>query len=194
MALKDGRFYASFRNARARAIAPTFVENSPNCYNTRSPERTANNLVTLTAAGVNVAVNLFIVTGLVRLNDTVGIFEDVTNVADIEDVYLDIYDGTIATPITLDDAVVCDGANLNSALVKVDDSTGKIVFMNADQVRKEETTKNSNLDPVLINAKNGVTTYVRMIYTNTDTNLNCQIRWYVDWRSFCGSGGELVAV
>ena len=150
--------------------------------------------VTLTAAGDPVAVNLFEFTGLVRINNIVGVFMDVTEVTDIEEVRLDAYDGINSPDITLAAGVVCDGAILGSSIVKVDDASGALVFLDADQVRLEETSKQQSLDPFILNAKEGVTNYIRMLYKNADTNLDCAITWFLEWRSFCGAGGGVTAV
>jgi len=195
--MRDGLFRASFIDARTRPIPvldADHEENSPDCFNVRENGRIENKLVTLTAAGNPVEVNLFEVTGLVRLNQIVGIFEDVTNVVDIDDVRLDVTDGVHDTVITSAAGVVCDAATVNASLVKIDDATGALVFLNADEARIEETNKHSNLDPVMINAENGGTSYVRMLYKNVDTNLNCKIRWYAEWRSYHGDTGLLVPV
>lgn len=68
------------------------------------------------------------------------------------------------------------------------------MFLNANQVRTHEAVKQSVLEPIALQQKSGVTTYLRMKYKNVDTNLNCQIRWYAEWRSLCGSPGVMAAV
>jgi len=195
MALVDAAFRASFKDARARTIATTYDADSPDCFDARDPGRQAVKLVTLTAAGNPVYVDLFQFTGLIRLNNITGIFEDVTNVDDLEELGLDVWDGAVAVAITAVGAAdMCDGATLHSALAKVDDATGALEFMDADQVRIVETNKHSNLDPVLLNTLDGVTCYVRLRYKNTDTNLNCQIMWRAGYRSYAGqSGGTFAA-
>jgi len=189
--LIDATFAASYKNARARSMTAEFDTNSPNCYNVRSPGRITEKLVTLTASGNPVFTNLFIVTGLVRLNDIIGIFMDVTNVVDIENVSLDTTDAGVSPPLTLAAGPVCDGATLGSSLVKIGAADVALAFMNGDQVRVEETTKRQNLDPILINAKYGTTTYIRLLYKSV-ANLNCQIRFQAEWRSYCGSTGLVV--
>ena len=189
MSVRDGLFSASFKDARTKGVTCPSDNSSPNCFNARSAGFYEEKLVTLTGDGDPVAVNLFTIEGLVRINQVVGVFEDVTNVADIEEVRLDVYDGTNDEVITLAAGVVCDGVTVGAALAKVDDASGALVLLDADQIRIDETTKRDNLDPVLVNGKNGATNYLRMLYKNADTNLNCQIRWYVEWRTFCGNTG-----
>jgi len=187
--MRDALFGASYKHARSLAGAETWESGSPDCFDSRNPGKQKSKLVTLTAAGDPVAVNLFSFTGLIRLNEISGTFVDVTNVADIEEVRLDVWDGANSVPITLASGVVCDGATINSSIVKIDDATGALVFLDADQIRIDETNKRSNLDPVLLNGKDGVTNYIRMLYKNVDTNLNCQIMWRASYRSYAGQCG-----
>ena len=191
MPMRDGLFSGSFKYARARAIDTVFDTNSPNCYNARGSGSMASKLAAV--AGATSAVNLFLVTGLVRLLNFVAIFEDVTEVTDIDDVHLDVWDGA-STDLTLATAPNCSGVIVNSALIKADDATGALILMDSAAASIEDTTKQQNLNPVLINAKQGTATYIRLNWVNADTNLNCQIRCYAEWRSFCGSGGTIVAV
>lgn len=195
MATREALFAASFKDARARPMLVASPDpNSPNCFNIRSAGRMESKAVTLTAHGDPVAVNLFTITGAVKILNVFGIFEDVMNVDDIEEVRLDVYDGTVAVVLSLAAGVICDGAVLGSQIAKVDDSAAALAFLNADQVRINEVTKHVILDPVMVNAKNGGTTYLRMLYKNADEALDCAVRWYVEWRALCGSTGDVSPV
>ena len=189
--MRNALYDSSYKRARARAIANPYTINSPNCYDARGSGIQTSKLVAV--AGATSAVNMFLVTGLVRLLNFVAIFEDVTEVTEIEGVHLDVWDGA-STDLTLEAVVVCDGVVVNSALVKADDATGALILMDSANAAIEDTTKQQILDPVLINAKQGTATYIRLNWVNADTNLDCGIRCYAEWRSFCGSGGTLTAV
>lgn len=165
--------------------------NSPTCSSKRGAGIQVSKLIAV--AGATSAVNMFLVSGLTRLLNFVAIFEDVTNVVDITAVHLDVWDGA-STDITLAAGVDCSGVIVNSALVKADDATGALILMNSANASIEDTTKQQILDPGPINAKEGTATYLRFNWTNADTNLDCQVRCYAEWRSFCGGAGEIVAV
>ena len=191
MPARGGLFRKSYQDARSRGIDNPFDVNSPNCYDARGSGDMASKLAAV--AGATSAVNLFLVTGLVRLLNFVAIFEDVTEVTDIDDVHLDVWDGA-STDLTLATNPDCSGVTLNSALIKADDATGALILMDSANAAIEDTTKQQNLTPVLINAKEGTATYIRLNWVNADTNLDCQIRCYVEWRTFCGTDGNLTAV
>ena len=188
------RFASSYEYARAQPIANPFNVNSPNCYNARGAGNQVTKEVTLTAAGDPVVTNLFQVTGFVELYRIFGKFIDVTNVADIEEVSLVFDDGGVTVPLTLAAGVVCDGAALNSVLLKVDAATAAIHFMNADQVRVYEVSKQDIQPPASLSADNGADSFIQMLYKSAEpTDLNCQIRWYAEWRTLCGGLGSVVA-
>lgn len=192
----DGLFGPSFIEARRLAMSVNdWAMNSPNCFDARGAGRLVTKLVTLTADGDPVAVNLFTVTGHIKLFSLFAVFEGVTNVDDIEEVRFDVYDGTVAAVLTLAGGVVCDGVTANSILMKVDDASNALTLMDADQVRIYESSKNDIVQPTSVNAKNGVTTYLRLLYKNADESLNCQVRVYAEYRALCGhTTGLLVPV
>ena len=189
--MRNALFDKSYKHARARPIANPYIINSPNCYDSRGSGIQASKLIAV--AGATSAVNMFLVTGLVRLLNFVAIFTDVTEVTDIDDVHLDVWDGA-STDLTLATAPDCSGVTLNSALIKADDATGALILMDSANAAIEDTTKQQILDPVLINAKEGTATYIRFNWVNADTNLDCELMCYAEWRSFCGAGGTITAV
>lgn len=189
--MRDGLFRESFKDARAQSITPAFATNSPNCYNARGAGNQVSKLIAV--AGATSAVNVFLVTGLVRLLNFVAIFTDVTEVTDIDDVHLDVWDGA-STDLTLATAPDCSLVTLNSALIKADDATGALILMDSANASIEDTTKQQNLNPVLINAKQGTATYIRFNWVNADTNLDCEVMCFAEWRTFCGVSGTVTAV
>jgi len=187
----DALYDPSYKHARARPISNPYTVNSPNCYNARGSGIQTSKLIAV--AGVTGAVNMFLVTGLVRLLNFVAIFTDVTDVDDIDGVHLDVWDGA-STDITLAAGVDCASVIVNSALIKADDATGALIKMDSANAAIEDTTKQQNLDPVLINAKEGTDTFIRFNWASADAGLDCELMCYAEWRSFCGSDGQLTAV
>ncbi len=109
-----GEFLSSFRRASGKIIGSEHDSNSPDDIATRAGGQVVEKTVTLTAAGNPAEVELFAITGGVTLFDLYGIFEDVTNVADIEEVRLGLWDGTNWVDLTLAAGVVCDGATVKA--------------------------------------------------------------------------------
>ena len=181
--MKDGLFGPSLRAAWALGVeADVHDINSPVDIVTRTGGLATSKLVTLSAAGDPVATNLFVIAGHIEIIKLYGVFVDVTEVTDIEEVRYDVYDGTVDTAITAAGGVECDGVALNSIIMKVDAVAAALTLLDADQVRVYESSKNDVLNPITINAKNGVTTYLRILHKNTDENLDCQVRTFVEWR------------
>jgi hypothetical protein len=195
MAMRNGLFYPSLRDANARPFAngtgPS-QNNSPDDFNIRGPGQVATNEVAFTAAGAT--TNIFAVTGGVQIMRIAGVFTDVTDVADIDALSLDFWDGAAPQQITSLAGTTCDGVALNSQLIKTGNNTVAITLLDAAAGVINEGLGPGVGWPFTYNCKNGVTCYIRFTYTSAG-GCDAAILWAVDWRHTIRiTHGTIVAV
>ncbi len=168
----------------AMPVPSLLINNSAWCVGHRSAGMLQWVSKTLTASGTPVAVNLFAFEGLIKIEGLWLIFDDVTNVADIDDAGFDAWDGTNSINLTDHNpgGLTLDGVTLHSIAYKETTLGTKLSLLKTDQVRYDEPANSRRFfQEGYLNGKTGVTNYIRFRYDNTDTNLNCQIRFYIDW-------------
>lgn len=131
------------------------------------------------------SVNVFEFTGTILVIDQYARITRAGTLTNCTGVYADIYDGTVAVKLT-DDA---PGATLSNAPVgtfftKGQDDSQPYDVMLADQVRLLESPTNPRRigRPFLINAKPGVSNYIRFNYTTTDSPVDFDLTvWFTYW-------------
>jgi len=196
--MRDGTFRDSFVDACEHGALTHESTGTTHCnsledISARAGGRITSKTITLTASGSPASVDVFTVTGPVVVMGLYGSFVDVTDVADIDALYLDIWDGTTAVEITDSAGVTCDGVTLGAVLAKTLVSTSPITLLDADQVRLNEEASNKAFKPFILNAKNGVTNTIRCHYTSA-AGCNAQIDWALEWRCLNAAAlGNIVA-
>lgn len=147
---------------------------------------------TLTASGGSESLQLAKVHGMVMLNMFKGEITRIGTFTNMTGIYLDVYDGTVATEITLAPGPNMNGYSLGSVIIRDGRVSDNLHQMNADQVRVRNADNDMYLRPVIINQKYGADTYLRFNYTTTDTPIDVDFNfWY---RFITIAGGYLEAV
>ena len=146
--------------------------------------------ITAVAGGAHV-VNVFRVTGAVRILEQYALVTAVTDVANVTNVYATLYDGTNTVNLTADGLTLSGMAN-GSFFMKDLDNTKTYTLLNADQCRSNESglTKHTGY-PFIVNAKYGTNTYIRFHYTTTGT-CNFSMDLHFIYQKL--NGGELIIV
>jgi hypothetical protein len=140
------------------------------------------------AGGGPAGENLFRVYGAVEIEYITG---DVTVVlsADVDDIYLHLYDGVNSDLITssLGGGVDTASAPVESLFLKTDDASAKLTLLASDQGRIfEQTSFVSPRVPFVANAASGVATYIRLEWDGVATS--GEIHWHVKWRPLTEKG------
>lgn len=123
--------------------------------------------------------NLFKVTGAVEIDYIYGDV-DVVLSADVDDIYLDLWDGTNSKEITDSSGTDTDSAPVGSLFIKTEKASSAITLLKADQCRVEENTSFQRPRiPFIANQKADTDTYIRVVYSGVATS--GAIHWHCRW-------------
>lgn len=130
--------------------------------------------------------NLYQITGSVLIIGLQGHVHTVLS-NDIGTVYLQLYDGTNTVDVTDSPGPSFSSLPQGSLVHKVDDSTSQINIESADQVRLyEDTTKFSVHPTFTVVAKEGASTYLRVVWSGNATS--GEIQWHISWEPLTHDG------
>jgi len=153
-------------------------------------ERHIKKEATVTAAAGTHAVNLFQLTGAVRIISQVGIITEVTTLTNMTAVYADLWDGTNSELLTANGATL-SGATVGSILTKDQDTSNPYSVLLADQCRVSEVISDRNIGkPFTVVQKNVTNTYMRIRFTTTDDPISFKMFLHFCWEPL--DGGNLV--
>lgn len=146
----------------------------------------------ITGNNASYNVNVFKVTGAIRVIDQFAIITSVTNLTNLSDAYADVWDGTVSVKLTNGNPGGMDlsGAPVGSFFTKDQDSSQAYSVMLSDQGRFLEASNKYVGKPFLINSKNAVNTYIRFNYT-TNTVLDFNMSIYFIYEDINGGTIEL---
>lgn len=125
--------------------------------------------------------NIFKITGLVEIQYIYGDVETQLN-ADVDDIYLDLWDGTNSVEITDNGGggTDTDNADVGSVFAKTEIATTVISLMKSDQCRVRENTNSKKPRlPFLVSQKKDTNTYIRVVYSGVATSGT--IHWHCKW-------------
>jgi len=132
--------------------------------------------------------NLFQVTGSVEIQFIYGNVETVLS-ADVDDIYLDLWDGTVSAEITDNGGGGTDtnSADIGSLFIKTEIATSPITLMQSNQGRVEENTnwRDPRL-PFLLTQKKDTDTFIRVVYSGVATS--GAIHWHCRWEPITEDG------
>jgi hypothetical protein len=133
-------------------------------------------------------INVLQLTGAARVVEQYAIITDVTNIADITDVYADLWDGTLSTKLTKTPGSDFSGIALGSFFTKDKDSTNTYSLIDAATAGFLETNTRDIGYPFVVNQKNGVDTFIRFNFT-TGAGVNFKMQVYFKYQKL--NGGTL---
>ena len=134
------------------------------------------------AGGGPGAQNLFRVYGAVEVEYISGDVTVALN-ADVDDIYLHLYDGTNSELITssLGGGVNTDSAGVGSFFTKTAPASAKLTMLKSDQGRVyEQTSFVTPRVPFIANADETAPTYIRLEWDGVATS--GEIHWHLKWR------------
>jgi len=137
--------------------------------------RTATSTVHITTgAGANNSVNLFSLSGgPCKIVTFLFLITDVTNIADFQDVGVDLYDGANVVQLSLRNpgGSICNGFGLNSILILNAAAAVAIDALNSNQVRIASQPARNQYEEVFINPQYGSTNYIRLSYDSAGIDI-----------------------
>lgn len=167
-------------------------EGSPDQSIFSSLGRLVSNEVDIDGTGAEVVTDIFTLDGPIRLMSLWGIFTDVTDATTVSGCYFDLDDGANNPVLTLD-GVDCSGASLDALIIKYDDDGVAAAFVDADQIRVQESAAiQTAWWEAFIGIKNGATNKIRF-RADTDANTDVTIRFYLKYEPLDYTSGNVAA-
>ena len=150
--------------------------------------------ITLSANNTTASVNIFQLTGTVKIRRLYAFITEKTTLANLTVGSFDLYDSTAVVQLTKADGVL-SGCAVGTFIVKSEKND--MTWAKADNVAGaivEPTYEGSELFSYFtITQKTGANTYVRFTYTTTDAPINAKITVYAEYIPLGGGTLEAVA-
>jgi hypothetical protein len=124
------------------------------------------------AGGGGGSDNIFKVSGCVEIHYIYGDVHTVLS-ADVDNIYLDLWDGTVSVEITDNGGGGTDtnSADVGSIFIKSEIATTGITLLQSNQGRVEENTSfRLPRTPFILNQKKDTNTYIRVVYSGVATS------------------------
>lgn len=135
------------------------------------PRKICKEVSIILAAGTHV-VNVFKLHGNVRVLDQTAEITQVTTLTNCTNVYSDLYDGTVAEPLTAN-GITLSGVPKTSVFMKDKELIEPYSLMDASQCRVNEVLKDQRWGkPFTITPKVDTDTFIRLHLTTTDDPLS----------------------
>jgi hypothetical protein len=149
--------------------------------------------ITLNANNTTASVNIFQVTGNVRVLAIHGHVKTKTTLTNLTNAYLAVYDGTLERALTKVTGVSMSGFNVDAYFAKtLDSSQAMSVSNNAIGAFLEPSTDKNAFQEFIVIQKTGTNTYIRFTYTTTDAPINATLEVHIVFTD--GDTGTIVAV
>lgn len=131
--------------------------------------------ISISAAAGSHAVNVFKLSGSVRVVDQVAEITEITTLTNCTAVYATLYDGTISRDLTAD-GVVLSGLPVGTMFTKDQDVTQTYSVSDASACQVNEVLLDNKYGkPFTVTAKNTADTFIRLHLTTTDDPISFKI-------------------
>jgi hypothetical protein len=146
-----------------------------------------------TEAHINVGagshnINVLQLTGAARVVEQYAIITEVTALADMTDVYADLWDGTLSSPLTKSPGATFSGLPVGSMFTKDKVLTEEYSILDASTGIINEISDKDVGFPFLINQKAGADTFIRFNFT-TGVGVNFKMQIFFKYQKL--NGGSL---
>ena len=183
----------TYVNPNKIILTDTGSDNTPEGAIIRSGGKHVTKTITLSANNTSASVNVFQLTGVVKINLIHGEVMDATTFSNCTSVYFDLWDGTTSVPITKTTGSALSGYGVGGFFIKDADVNSALSTLNNSQTGfKEPATGQRVNTEFLAIQKLSTNTYIRFNYTTTNTPINAQIKVDVSWADI--DSGNLIAV
>jgi hypothetical protein len=147
------------------------------------------NSVHITGDNDSYNLNIFQLNGTVKILTHYALITEITNLSNMTDAYLDLWDGTVSIPFT-SNSLDLSGVPVGTFFIKDQDATEPYSICIADQCRVHEM-KDDKIEEAWITQKNGVDTFIRLNFT-TNTILDFWVDMYIIYENINNSSLTLV--
>lgn len=176
-----------------RIFSGTGSDDTPEGAMIRSGGKHVTKTITLSANATSVNVNVFLLTGAVKISSIHGELMTKTTLTNCTNVYFDLWDGTTSTAITKTTGASMSGYNVGAFLIKDADVSSAVTILNNDQARIKEAATGATVNTEFIAIqKTATNTYIRFNYTTTDAPANATLKVDVTWVDI--DNGEITAI
>jgi hypothetical protein len=167
-------------NVPAPALAQV-NQNSPQCVLDKVLGRC--NIVSkdLNANGALQNIDLFKVTGAIRILELFGILTGNTTFTNCTLIHFNVHDGVNTHQLTAAAGPNMNGFALGSKIEMANTIANPAIALNADQGRTEDGGVGLVISPKSTIAPDGSDTYIRFTYTTTDTPIEAIMWFYIRW-------------
>lgn len=171
----------------------TGSDNTPEGAIIRSGGKHTTKTITLNANNTSANVNVFQLTGTVKVVSLHGGVLTKTTMTNCTSVYFDLWDGTNSVPITKTTGASMSGYNVGAFLIKDSDVASALTIQNNDQCRIKEAPTGTKVNTeFLTTQKTGTNTYIRFNYTTTDAPISATVKIDIVYADI--DNGTVVAV
>lgn len=147
--------------------------------------------VTLNANNTTQSINLFQITGNVKILGIHGHITAKTTLTNLTNAYLAIWDGSVERAITKSQGATLSGYNVGAFFAKTQDASASMANANNSVGNYVETTTDKNaLQQFFAIQKTGTNTYIRFTYTTTDAPINAEFEFHIEFSD--GDTGTII--
>lgn len=149
--------------------------------------------ITLSANATSANVNVFQITGSIKVSSLHGEILTATTLTNCTSVYFDLWDGTTSVPITKTTGAAMSGYGVGSFFIKDSDVATALSILNNNQGRIKEAATGTRVNTeFIVTQKISTNTYIRFNYTTTDAPINATVKVDCTWSDI--DSGTITAV
>lgn len=175
-------------NPLNKVISNEVIKNSASDMLYRGNGFVFDEVVHITGVTGVVNLNVFKVTGTVRVLNQWAEITEITTLTNMTDVYADAYDGTNTADLTKTPGSTLSGAAVGTFFTKDKAATETYTVCLANEVRIAEATS-KQAAPFFVTQKNGADTFIRFNFTTTDNPIDFKMRVVFQYQPI--DGGNL---
>jgi hypothetical protein len=175
-------------------VASGCTGNSPNCLMLRASGFTVYKTITLSANNTTASVNVFSLTGSVKVRKIYGFITTAATLANLTVASFDLYDSTAVVQITAAGGAL-SGMAVGTFFAKCDKNDADFVVSNnvAGAIMEPIYEGSELFSMFALTKKTGANTYLRFTYTTTDAPIAATLTIFAEYYPL-DSTGVLAAV
>jgi hypothetical protein len=183
----------SYYNFLKEQFTGTGSDNTPEGAIIRTGGKHVIKEITLSANNTTANVNVFQVTGNVKVLALHGHIKTKTTLTNLTNAYFAIWDGTAERPITKTTGASMSNYNVNAFFAKTQDVSVALTTANNSSGNFVEPSADKNtFQPFIAIQKTGTDTFIRFTYTTTDAPINATLEIHIEFSDI--DTGTIVAV
>lgn len=148
----------------------------------RAGGKIATKTITLNANNTTANVNVFQITGDVKVLALYGRVKTATTLTNLTKAYFNVWDGTVQRDLTLNTGSTMSGFGVGAFFAKLRSSNvAMVVQNNSFGIFVEDTSNKLQFQQFFLIQKAATNTYVRFTYTTTDAPINAELEVCIEF-------------